>query len=744
MLPLFFTLTALAGEPLSAAAEAAWHAEREQAAAESFDTIMLDNRAPAPRQRADVLEQSRLLATVQGNAGPLAPGPTVEVPLTRWEAVTDALADLSDDDATGPLVVLGASRYEGEALPDGSALRLDLRLDVTLSGDDAWKTVPLVGEDVVVVGARSAGRDLPLSSRDGYHVWVTDEVGEHRLELELLVPGSGRRGSLEYELQVARTPVTQFLCDFAAEGLEPRLRGAVQASVEDGGGSTRLDAVLAPTSRIHLVGFKDLGEEGDREARVYAETLGLLSIEDETHELFAVVRYNILYAGQRQFDLEIPDGWSVIAADGEGAFRYALEDDGALLRGETAFPIRSGYEISLRLRRDAADSGDAFAVTLPQAVGAERQYGWLGVEVPGTLQLEELGRDQAAAVDVRQLPYEVVQSAVSPVLRAWRVHSPDATVRLQATRLPDVEPASASIDRVVVDSVLSEEGRVLTDVRVTLRNRLRHSLGIRLPEGVEVRSAVLSGEPVKPGRDADGTLRFPLERSKEGVRGLEAFTLQLVLEEEAAAMGAVGKRDLALPAFELPISSLKWTVWAPSRHSYGALRGDVDTQRLYRSGQWYTPAAAGAPVVSDAIVGDFAGAGSAGSSESGAMPVRIELPQTGVPLVTSRYWIPADTPVTASAWHWRSWLAAPVKGLAWLVGLGVVGAVLRRKGWVPAPRRVLEAARAWWAQGESEGETDWSQRNPLSKTGLVLGSGGAGFLLFIAAVRWLTLLDSPL
>ncbi|MCB9780137.1 MAG: hypothetical protein H6742_16340 [Alphaproteobacteria bacterium] len=760
LLPLVLALASssptLAGSDiLDAAEEAAWHLEREQRAAESFDNIMRDNYAEpiqaAPRlmPAADAVSESMTIEIPPAGAG----APRAEVPLDRWEAAQDALTAMSRDGSAGPLVVLGASSYRGEALPDGSALRLHLTLDVTLSGEDAWKTVPLVGERVVVVDATADGKPLPLSSRDGYHVWVTDGVGERRLELDLLVPGSGRRGSLEYELQVARTPVTKVQCDFAAEGLEPRLRGTVQSSVASRAGHTRLDAVLAPTSRIHLVGFKDLGEDSGREARVYAETLGLLSVEEESHELFAVVRYNILYAGQRTFDLRIPAGWTVVDADGEGAFRYVLDDqgdEGALLRGETAFPIRSRYEISLRLRRDAADSGDSFDVALPQAIGAERQYGWLGVEVPGTLQLEEEGRDQAAAVDVRQLPFEVVQSAVSPVLRAWRVHSPDASVRLQATRLPDVEPASASIDRVIADTVLSEEGRLLTDVRVTLRNRLRHSLAIRLPDGVEVRSALLSGEPVKPGRSDDGTLRFPLERSREGAGGLEPFTLQLVLEQDGDAMGLFGRKALELPAFELPVSSLRWTVWAPAKHHYTALKGEVDAQTVYRSGEWYQPPAAGLGTFDGNgdgfTVGELAGAGSSGSSETGAMPVRIELPKTGRSMATARYWVAADRSVTASTWYWQGWLETPARGILWLVGIVGGAALLWRKGWVPRPARFAPALKAWWAR-RKDGEPDdfaWTARNPLAKVVLVMGGCGAGFLLFIATVRWLTLLDSPL
>ena len=38
-----------------------------------------------------------------------------------------------------------------------------------------------------------------------------------------------------------------------------------------------------------------------------------------------MIRYGILYAGNRRFDILVPPGMEVVGADGEGAFEYSLE-----------------------------------------------------------------------------------------------------------------------------------------------------------------------------------------------------------------------------------------------------------------------------------------------------------------------------------------------------------------------------------------------------------------------------------
>jgi len=735
------TLALAVGWPAQAGGgdeEDAWHAEREDIAQKNFDTIMLSNDRPAaaaPAQRLQSLgyldglnEVSRVTSThVEDSA-------SARIPLARWEEARGRLEALNVAAADTPLVVLGSSRYRGEAVE--GALDLDLTMQVTLTGDDIWKTVPLVGEEVVVVSASVAGRPVPLSRMSGYHVWHTREAGEVTLDLEILVPAHGREGSLEYDFLVARTPETRFDCVFPAEGLEPRLRGAVRAEVTPAAGETRLSARVRPTSRVHLVGYRDMsGEDEALDARVYAESLSLVSVAEGAVDLFTAVRYDILHAGLREFRVQIPEGMRVVSAEGEGGFRYTVAGD--QLIGETAYPIRGDYEISLRLTRELPGAGEPFSMTPPRPLAVERAHGWVGVEVTGNLLLEELGLEEALGVDVRQLPWELVNSAVSPVLRAYRYHEEGAELTLSASSLPEVEPEGATVDAVRAVTVIAEEGRVLTDLRITLRNRLRHSLALTLPAAGdwEVRSALLGDKPIKPSLSADGSLLLPLERSA----GDEAFTLQVVLEGDVDALGLLGARSLTLPSLALPVSSLEWSVYAPARNSYSELRGVVEPQRWVGQGGWYQ-----APVSHG---GGGAPGGASAGGMAGDMPVRIEIPRSGKQLTVRRYWIPAEAPVTVSTRYVRSWLVAPAKGAGGLGLLALIVFAWRRNPQLqdrlgPGPLARIRAARATLTA--SGAPSAWSQRTALGK--LVLLSAGAlvGLMLFTQSVRLLSVLSNPL
>ncbi|MEE8409953.1 MAG: hypothetical protein V3T05_10125, partial [Myxococcota bacterium] len=389
-------------------------AARAAEADANFEAVMSrQNAAPSNRRRVRSFEDLSRQVTTSAGIGPA--GATVEVPLVEFSRVRNRLKTLREMQARaeGPAVVLGAADYIGEART--GALALKLRLRVTLGRPNTWKTVPLVGDDVVLVRATDGGRSLSVSRRNGYHVWVTQRTGEMSLELDILVPARGPRGSIEFDFLVARTPVTTFQCRFPVPNLEPKLSAAVHSQVRTRGTVTVLEATLRPTTRIHLVGFRDFGQAEGRPAKIYAESLNLVSVAEGAIDVFSVVRYTILYAGTREFQILVPPGLTVVSADGEGAFRFELvkRADGTLLNGETAFPIRKNYEISLRLHRETPKEEKVLDVPIPRALGVEREHGWLAVEVPSKLRLEEAERRDILVVDERQLPAEMVRNADS-------------------------------------------------------------------------------------------------------------------------------------------------------------------------------------------------------------------------------------------------------------------------------------------------------------------------------------------
>lgn len=584
---------------------------------------------------------------------------TVTVPLDVWNAHGPSTAA----PALPPTARIGAARYQGTA--DEATLTLDLHatVQVSLSGV-GQKAVVLLADDVVLTDARVDGTPIPIASADGHYVWKTERTGDVTVTLDALVPVSGQRGSLEYDFGVPATPITALDLVFPRPDLRPRVERAVRSEIATVGATTHLVASLETTDRVKLVGLRDFGTDGGQAAKLYAETTHLMAVDEQEIALFTVVRYSILYAGARTFEVFVPEGLTVRSADGEGAFTWTVEPTtgGNLLRGETDTPMRNRYELSLELVRPLPDAPLRFA--LPHVVGVEREHGWVGLEVPGRVQVANVVPDGLSPVDVHQLPDELRRASVSPLLAAFRSHGPGA-ISLDATPLPEVEVSTERIDRIEARSVVSSNGRVVTELTLTLRNRVRPGLSLTVPEGTEVLRTLRDGEVVAPSRAANGQIVVPLRRSAPDA----PFTVQVVLADTVVASGWFGRTRLSLPALDWPATEVHWDVSWPAGSHWFALHGPVPTPTLSGYGHWL--------------------------ADDQARPVPPPTPPPQVAAAEgpsdpyARYWAPADEPIEVRAWHLAPVLWTAVRlGMVAPFGLAGAGVLLGLFG----------AVRTWFAR----------------------------------------------
>ncbi len=154
-----------------------------------------------------------------------------------------------------------------------------------------------------------------------------------------------------------------------------------------------------------------------------------------------------------------------------------------------------------------------------------------------------------------------------------------------------------------------------------------------------------------------------------------------MLDEDVGPLGWFGTGDLALPDLDLPVSSVAWTLWLPEVYTWGTPAGEALSQRFAGSVTWFEPDATGND--RDAIAGEWGPSTGAGSTRSGAMPVRIDVPTQGERRTWARYWLGAGEPATVSLDFHHRRLRAP----ALLAGLGLTGlfpglAVWARRRWV--------------------------------------------------------------
>ncbi len=184
-------------------------------------------------------------------------------------------------------------------------------------------------------------------------------------------------------------------------------------------------------------------------------------------------------------------------------------------------------------------------------------------------------------VDVRELNQALQSLARLPLLSAFRYQRSGPTptaLNVEVKRFEDAGVLAAVSDRATVTTLVTSEGRALTEIKMHVQNRAQPFLRVSLPPGATIVSAEVADEPVKPALGADGT-RIPLLRP--GLKPNGGYTVSFVYMHAGSPFARKGEFQMALPRMDIPIGIVEWELFVPDSYSVKAIDGNVIDRALF-------------------------------------------------------------------------------------------------------------------------------------------------------------------
>jgi len=288
-------------------------------------------------------------------------------------------------------------------------------------------------------------------------------------------------------------------------------------------------------------------------------------------------------------------------------------------------PFESAKAVRLPIGNDAKAAAPLLAFK-----DAQRETGEVLVEGQGTIELAAHESGGLKRLDIKELnPYLRALSRYS-LEAAFRYHrQPDESpsLTLDWTRFPDASVLAAVAERAVVTTLVTSEGKSLTEIKLTVKNQAQPFLKVDLPAGVNILTAEVAGEKVKPVQGADGS-RVPLLRT--GFRPAGAYTVSFVFLHSGSPFAKKGDAGLSLPKMDIPIGILEWEVFLPEQYKVKDFGGDAlsatywPSSRAIYSGQETFGTGAGYGV------GATAGAGIVSLPMNGRNPTNLMMLSPGI------------------------------------------------------------------------------------------------------------------
>jgi hypothetical protein len=207
--------------------------------------------------------------------------------------------------------------------------------------------------------------------------------------------------------------------------------------------------------------------------------------------------------------------------------------------------------------------------------GAQRETGEVLVEGAGTMEITATEGGGLKRMDVKETNPYLRVLAHFPPQAAFRFHRQPSEIpalTLSWVRFPDGSVLAAVAESADVTTMVTSEGKSLTEVKLTVKNQAQPFLKVSLPAGATILSAEVAGERVKPVQGADGN-RVPLLRP--GFRPNGPYTVSFVFMHSGTPFEKKGGADLTIPSMDIPISLLNWEVFLPERYKVKDFGGDV-------------------------------------------------------------------------------------------------------------------------------------------------------------------------
>ncbi|MEW6306426.1 MAG: hypothetical protein AB1705_23415, partial [Verrucomicrobiota bacterium] len=312
------------------------------------------------------------------------------------------------------------------------------------------------------------------------------------------------------------------------------------------------------------------------ESWVRAEVVNVLSTSETLVTGRALVRYDIQNAPLKEFRLRVPAHLKNVEITGHNIRRR--DQNGEEWRVELQNKVRGNFMLTVTWEEPRESKTNQLAVAGVSTIGAERETGSITILAKPPLQVEERGASsELIRIDARELPAWAGISAVAarpgaevPVL-SYRYLRPGWTLTADIKRFDDAAVLQALVEGAALITVVSDDGQMMTQMTLSVRNNGRQHLEIELPAKSEVWSAFVAGMPVRPGKRGDKVV-LPLEQAGGGDAAINIELTYVGAEKFPRRKGAV---NLVSPKLDVPLKNAQWELFLPPDYQYEDFGGSM-------------------------------------------------------------------------------------------------------------------------------------------------------------------------
>jgi hypothetical protein len=524
---------------------------------------------------------------------PLPNSGNVTLPLDEYNKLVELAAKPPKRPEVAPLPY-SIKHVDVKLRVENDAVRGSLQLDGEVFRKGMSK-VPLV-TGMTILDAHQGGKGLPLQQENGTHVALLPGPGEFSVALETGLPLRIEAGRASFTLPVPTAGSVQLALVIPGDHTFASVSPGLITSRKSENGHTAIEATLVPgqPTTVWWATRETAAPTAPREVRFLADEKTLISVSEAEMRVAVLADVAVVQGEPASFEVQLPEGFEVTGVTGPTLDSAETQPRVVNLRpvgsSEPAHPFLfltvsnpglRNHQFLISMEREI--SGAKADAPFLSFKGAQRETGELLVEGAGTMEITAAEGGGLKRMDVKEANPYLRSLAHFPPQAAFRYHKQPGetpTLALQWVRFPDSSVLAAVAESAEVTTLVTSEGKSLTEIKLTIKNQAQPFLKVALPAGASILSADIAGERVKPVQGPDGS-RVPLLRP--GFRPTDAYAVSFVFLHSGAPFAKKGGAELSLPSMDIPISLLNWEIFLPERYKVKDFGGDVIAANLVPS-----------------------------------------------------------------------------------------------------------------------------------------------------------------
>lgn len=305
-------------------------------------------------------------------------------------------------------------------------------------------------------------------------------------------------------------------------------------------------------------------------ARIDAHIRTLLTLGDVSVRGNTSVDIDLKSGAASEVVLTLPNDTSLLDLTGPEVREYRVER-----RTETqsvlvtfAKELRGQIRLGLRFERlfDRDGTGAAVSLPVPGVEGVESEEGIIALEARSAIDVGIDTSVRLTPISLAEVPKALVLSATRPILHAFRYANTGARPELTAklTRHREIPTLPGLIERSNLTSLLTPDGKLITEGMYTVRNQRTQFVRFTFPPGSRIWQTTVNGHEERPAVQGDSPSAGSPEALVRIISSPEPFVVKVLYETPVPPLRFIGRLELPAVQTDLISKESSWELRLPN------------------------------------------------------------------------------------------------------------------------------------------------------------------------------------